>query len=189
MLGTLQDISERFSIGNDFTLVRFITSVVGQKGEQLGWFRILQSKIPSQLPFLTTGDLHFTFTAVQEFIIPGSCPSLDEIPLRTFQQLNILTPPGPKTQLIRASWKPDVRTQQGQLWMAFINHQNKPIVERMNIIASTKDTVTAEALFPYEKHLMNGLTFAAVTNSSGPFATANNVSMATVFGPGLIVVN
>ena len=73
--------------------------------------------------------------------------------------------------------------------MTYINQQNLPIVKPMNIISSREGTVTAEALFPYNKNLMNGLTIAAVTNSSGPFATADDVSKVTVFGPGVTIVN
>ena len=176
-------------MGNDFVLARQISSVIGQEGEQLGWYRTLQNKIPSQLPFLTTSDLDFAFTLVQQFTVPKSCPDLEEIPLQTFEQLNILTPPGPQTQIIRVSWRAHPRGRPGQLWMTYINQQNLPIVKPMNIISNKEGTVTAETLFPYTKNLMNGLTIATVTNSSGPFATADDVSKATVFGPGVIIVN
>ena len=73
--------------------------------------------------------------------------------------------------------------------MTYINQQNLPIVKPMNIISNKEGTVTAETLFPYTKNLMNGLTIATVTNSSGPFATADDVSKATVFGPGVTIVN
>jgi hypothetical protein len=36
---------------------------------------------------------------------------------------------------------------------------------------------------------MYGLTIAAVTNSTGPFANATEVAGATLYGPGLIEVN
>ena len=176
-------------MGDDFSLARQIASVIGQEGEQLGWYRVLQNKIPSQLPFLTTSDLDFAFTLVQQFTVPKSCPDLEEIPLQTFEQLNILTPPGRQTQIIRVSWRAHPRGRPGQLWMTYINQQNLPIVKPMNIISNKEGTVTAETLFPYTKNLMNGLTIATVTNSSGPFATANDVSKATVFGPGVIIVN
>lgn len=73
--------------------------------------------------------------------------------------------------------------------MTYINQLNTPIVERMNIISSNNETVVAEALFPYERYLLNGLTIAVVTTSGGPFVNAAEVSQATAFGPGLITVN
>ena len=36
---------------------------------------------------------------------------------------------------------------------------------------------------------MNGLTIAAVTNSSGPFMTVDEVANAALFGPGVIEIN
>lgn len=188
-LGTLQDIVTRFAMGSDFDLARFVASIVGQKGQQSGWFRTLQNKVASDVPFPTTGNVDFLFSAVQRFIVPRNCSSIADIPLHTFQPLNILTPPGPRTQLIRVSWKPTTGNKSGQLWMTYINQLNTPIAERMNIISSNNETVVAEALFPYEKYLLNGLTIAAVTTSGGPFANAAEVSQATAFGPGLITVN
>ncbi|RHZ63580.1 putative sexual development protein (LsdA) [Aspergillus thermomutatus] len=190
VLGTLQDVVERFAVGGDFNFTRIISSVIGNEGEQEGWFRLLQDKIPSELPFLTTSDLNFAFTAIQAFVVPGSCPNIDEIPLETFHFLAILTPPANTTQTIRVAWRPTETGAPGQhVWMTYINQLNLPIVEPMNIISVEHRTVVAEVLFPYDEYLMNGLTIAAVTNSSGPFPNANAVARATVAGPGLIVVN
>ncbi|EAW12899.1 putative sexual development protein (LsdA) [Aspergillus clavatus NRRL 1] len=190
VLGTLQDVVERFAVGGDFNFTRIISSVIGNEGEQEGWFRTLQSKIPSELPFPTTSNVNFAFTAVQAFVVPGSCPNINEIPLRTFPPLAILTPPAPTTQIIRVAWnrtRTDVPVQ--NVWLTYINQLNLPIVEPMNIISAESQTIVAEVLFPYDEHLMNGLTIAAVTNSSGHFPNADAVSQATVAGPGLIVVN
>ncbi len=63
------------------------------------------------------------------------------------------------------------------------------IVEKPKKIKVSGDTVTFSAFFPYDKYIMNGLTFAVVTNSAGPFASADDVAAATLFGPGLIEIN
>lgn len=189
VLGTLQDVVERFALGRDVDLAREIASVIGQEGEQQGWFRNHQGKIPSELPFLTTSDLNFAFTAIQNFVIPGSCPNIAEIPLRTFEPLQVLTPPGPKTQNVTFSFhEPGNETEQ-QFWMTYINQQNLPIVEPLHMLNRTGDNVTAKALFPYAENLMNGLTIAAVTKSDGPFGDASTVAKWTLAGPGLIIVN
>ncbi|KAJ5091979.1 hypothetical protein NUU61_006849 [Penicillium alfredii] len=189
VLGTLQDVVERFAIGRDFDLAREIASVIGQEGEQQGWYRVMQGKIPSELPFLTTSDLNFAFTAIQSFTVPGSCPSLDEIPLRTFEPLNITAPPGPHTQNIRFSFGDPNHEADHQLWLTYINQLNLPIVEPLRVVTRKGDTVIAEALFPYEEHEMNGLTIAAVTRTKGPFGNAYTVAKWTLAGPGLIIVN
>ncbi|KAF7155494.1 hypothetical protein CNMCM6106_004640 [Aspergillus hiratsukae] len=190
VLGTLQDVVERFAVGGDFPLTRLISSVIGNEGEQEGWFRVLQDKIPSELPFLTTSDLNFAFSLVlNAFVVEGSCPNVHEIPLQRFPPLAILTPPANRTQIIQVSFRPHSRMEEQRLWMTYINQQNLPIVEPMNIISTENRTVVAEVLFPFEQFLMNGLTIAAVTNSSGPFRNANEVARHTVAGPGVIIVN
>lgn len=192
MLGTLQDVVERFAVGRDFGLARTIASVIGQEGEQQGWYRVLQGKIPSELPFLTTSDLNFAFTAIQEFVVPGSCPNINEIPLRTFEPLNILTPPGAATQTIRVSFMDDDhndKDEKAPLWMTYINQLNLPIVEPLEIVSRNDSYVVAEAVFPYDENEMNGLTIAAVTKSRGPFGNAGTVAKWTLAGPGLIIVN
>ena len=171
-------------------LAREISSVIGQEGEQQGWYRVWQGKIPSALPFLTTSDLNFAFTAIQEFVVPGSCPNIDEIPLRTLEPLQIPTPPGPQTQNLTFVFDdPYNKTERHALWMTYINQQNLPIVEPLDLVSRNGNAVTAQALFPYEENEMNGLTIAAVTKSDGPFGDANTVAKWTLAGPGLIVIN
>lgn len=189
MLGTLQDVVERFALGRDFDLAREIASVIGQEGEQQGWFRFHQGKIPSELPFLTTSNLNFAFTAIQNFVIPGSCPNIATIPLRTFEPLRVVTPPGPQTQNLTFTFLDPGNEAEHPLRMTYINQQNLPIVEPLNVLNRTGDNVTAEALFPYDENEMNGLTIAAVTKSDGPFGDASTVAEWTLAGPGLIIVN
>ncbi|RJE22891.1 sexual development protein [Aspergillus sclerotialis] len=189
VLGTLQDAVERFALGSDSSLARLITAVVGQEGEQEGWYRTQQRRIPSQLPFLTTSDLNFAFTAVQSFIIPGSCPNIRDIPLKTFQPLTILTPPTTKTQNITVSWKPDPTIKEPEkLSLTYINQQNLPVSVPLRI-KSMANVVVAEGVFPYNENILNGLTIAVVTTGGGSFPNVDAVAKATVFGPNLIIVN
>lgn len=189
VLGTLQDVVERFALGRDVDLAREIASIIGQEGEQQGWFRVTQGKIPSELPFLTTSDLNFAFTAIQDFVVPGSCPNINEIPLRTFEGLQILSPPGPHNQNITVQFNDPDREAEGSLWMTYINQQNLPIVEPLRVISREDSEVRAEALFPFEDFEMNGFTIATVTKSGGPFSDASSVAKFTLAGPGLIIVN
>ncbi|RHZ59779.1 hypothetical protein CDV55_106778 [Aspergillus turcosus] len=190
VLGTLQDVVERFAVAGDVNFTRLFGSVIGNEGEQEGWFRVLQDKNPSELPFLTTSVLDFAFSLVYNaFVVEGSCPNVDEIPLQRFPPLAILTPPANRTQIIQVSFRPHRRMEEQHLWMTYINQQNLPIVESMNVISTENRAVVADVLFPYEQFLMNGLTIAAVTNSSGPFRNADDVARHTVAGPGVIIVN
>jgi hypothetical protein len=188
-LGTLQDVVERFAIGGDFGLTREVSSIIGQEGEQQGWFRIMQGKVPSELPFLTTSDLNIAFTAIQSFVVPGTCPNIKSIPLETFEPLNVITAPQAKTSHIKVSFVDHESTKESALWMVYINQQNLPIVEPLNVISRGGNKIVAEALFPFDAHELNGLTIAAVTATEGPFANAYSVAKATLAGPGLIIVN
>ncbi|KAJ5122457.1 hypothetical protein N7448_003591 [Penicillium atrosanguineum] len=189
VLGTLQDVVETFAIGKDVDLAREIASVIGQEGEQQGWFRVMQGKVPSELPFLTTSDINFAFTAIQSFVVPGTCPNILEIGLRTYETLNIITPPVAQSKNLTFSFSDTRNETSHPLWMTYINQQNLPIVEPLRVVSREGDLVKAEALFPYDDNEMNGLTIATVTFSEGPFGDANAVAKWTLAGPGLIVVN
>ncbi|KAJ5177612.1 uncharacterized protein N7500_000311 [Penicillium coprophilum] len=189
VLGTLQDVVERFAIGGDIGLSRAISSVIGQEGEQQGWFRIMQGKVPSELPFLTTTDLNFAFTAIQSFTVPGTCPNIDTIPLKTFAPLNVIQGPTAETGNIKVSFAHTDKIEEDALWLTYINQQNLPIVESLQVVSKGNGTITAKALFPYDAHELNGLTIAAVTTTKGPFPNAYSVAKTTIAGPGLFIIN
>lgn len=189
VLGTLQDVVERFAMGGDIGLTRHVSSIIGQEGEQQGWFRVMQGKVPSELPFLTTSDLNFAFTAIQSFVVPGSCPNINTIPLKTFEPLEIIKAPTARTSTIKVSFSDDRHANASTPWITYINQQNLPIVEPLRIVSEKDDEIIAEALFPYDAHEMNGLTIAAVTTTDGPFPNAFSVAKVTLAGPGLIIIN
>lgn len=203
VMGTLQHAVRRFAKSGDVDLAHLIASIIGQEGEQTGWYRIQQGRIPSELPFLTASTLSFAFTAIQGVTVPGTCPNKDTIPLRTYEQLDILTPPGPNTQNITVAFGRDAihhahhehehdggehdGDEDNELWMTYINQQNLPVVVPLDI-KGVNDVVVATAIFPYNEYMLNGFTLAAVTRGSGPFPNAGAVAKAAVAAPGLIIV-
>jgi hypothetical protein len=207
VLGTLQDVIGHFSEAGITPLTQAVASVVGQEGEQNGFFRVLQAKVPSSLPFLTASIRDFAFTALQGFTVPGSCPNLSDIKLFTFAGLNVLTSPiNPNDQNLQFSFDTNslsnaaVTIPNKKVYLAnydwagkgalvYINQQNTPIVEKFQNVKQSGSVITFEATFPYTENLMNGLTIAAVTFNQGPFANAQQVANSTVFGPGLIEIN
>jgi len=189
VLGTLQDAVERFAMGQDFDLAREIASVIGNEGEQQGWFRVMQARIPSELPFPTTSDLNFAFTAIQGFTVPGSCPNIDEIPLRTFENLQILTKPKAESQNLTFAFEDRENEAEHLVWVTYVNQLNLPVVEPLHVVSKEGTLVEATALFPYNEYELNGLTTAAVTKSDGPFDDVNSVAKWTLAGPGLIIVD
>jgi hypothetical protein len=201
VLGTLQDVQQLFGADGDIGLIRGVGSVIGQEGEQNGFYRQLLDKTPSALPFLTTSTRQFAFSALQGFVVPNSCGNLDAVGLQIFDPLTVVTPNiAPKSQTLTFSF--DVTGTQPSSWnsdysglsLVYINQQSLPVVEKITGAQKKGNTVTFQALFPFDDATQgaifgNGLTIAAVTNSTGPFATADAVANATVFGPGLIEIN
>ena len=194
VLGTLQDVEEIFGVEGDNGFLRGIASVIGQEGEQNGYYRLILGKIPSALPFLTTSTREFAFSALNQLVIvPGSCPNIDTINLPIFGPLNVLTNPvAPTDQNLQFSFTTSDSTylqDTSSLSLVYINQQNLPVVEPLQNVKVAGNTITFDALFPYNEFEMNGLTIAAVTKGPGAFATADDVAKATLFGPGLIEIN
>jgi len=190
VLGTLQDVQFKFAASGDINSVRGVGSTLGQEGEQEGFYRLLQNKVPSALPFLTTSVRDYAFTAIQSFVVPGSCPNINTIPLTTFYPLTLLTTPTAKSQTIDFTFD---KTHAGTddyttLSLVYINQQNLPIVEPITLINISGNTVKASAYFPYAENLMNGLTIAAIAKGT-TFANVGEVAKNTIFGPGLIEIN
>jgi len=200
VLGTLQDVVSLFGADLDSGLIRGVASVIGQEGEQNGFYRELLDKIPSALPFLTTSTREFAFSALnQDFVVAGSCPNIGTIDLPIFEPLTIVTADIKAAEQdlqfsITATGKEYGYAQWGSdcsgLSLVYINQQNVPVVEALKNVKVSDYTITFDALFPFNGTTFgNGLTLAAVTNSSGPFTSADAVAKATIFGPGLIEIN
>lgn len=192
VLGTLQDVVEVFAQMGDTALTRSIASVIGQEGEQEGWYRFFQGKVPSELPFLTTATRDLAFNALnQSFFVPGSCPNIDTIPARTFEPLTLLTSSvDSNTTSLQFSFVLTRGISEDNLKLVYINQQNVPIVEDFDAVKVEGDTVTIQAAFPYAQNEMNGLTIAVLAHGDQDSLTdANAVSDHTKFGPALIIVN
>lgn len=197
VLGTLQDVNQIFAKNGDDGLVRAVSSVIGQEGEQEGFFRLIGKKRPSSQPFLTTSTRAFAFTAVRSFTIPDSCPNLYTIPLMSFRPLTVLSIDlKPETQNIKFSFSKkdspvaDLHDNYDSLSVVYLNQQNTPVIKGLQNIKVNGDEVCFEAAFPFDEFEMNGLTIAAVTKTPDePFKSANDVSLNTLFGPGIIEIN
>jgi hypothetical protein len=192
VLGTLQDVQGLLGSDGDVGLIRPVGSVIGQEGEQNGYYRSLLGKIPSALPFLTTSTREFAFSALnQNFVVPGSCPNAASIALPIFKPLTLIThelDPKPMTLLFKIA--PDSTINYSSLSLVYINQQNTPVVTPLIDIDPRSNEVRFQAAFPYDPATFgNGLTIAALTTSAGPFANADAVAAATYAGPALIEIN
>ena len=165
------------------------------QGEQNGFFRALQSHVPSALPFLTRSAGPFAFSYMnQNFVVPGSCPTTINVPI--FSPLKLVTSGNvvgtkiqARDQQLSFSFSNDKQTSTSGLSLVYINQQNLPIVEKIQNVQNSGNQVTFSANFPYSKNEMNGLTIAVLTQGSGPFTNVDAVANATVYGPAIIEIN
>ncbi|KAL2392330.1 hypothetical protein ABEF95_004767 [Exophiala dermatitidis] len=195
VLGTLGDVQTHFGQNGDAGLIRGVAAVIGQEGEQDGFYRNYLGELPSQAPFLTASTREFAFSALnQMFIVPGSCPNLNTIDLPIFGVLNLLSKDvKPQDQTLQFSFSTSGKYSKYSsidgLSLVLINQQNVPVVEPLGQPQVGHDgTVTFSANFPFSQFKMHGLTIAVVAEGSS-FATVADVAKATVFGPALIEVD
>jgi hypothetical protein len=191
VLGTLQDVNDIFAQNTENVAARLISAVIGNEGDQEGLFRVIQKKTTPAQPFLTSTVRDFAFTAIQGFVVPGSCPNIEDIPLQTFKPLKILTQDiQPEDQELELSFDlSEVDVDVDSLSLVFMNALNKPIVGQLENWESNHGIVTFTAQFPFEEFLLEGLTIAAVTHSAESFDSPYDVAKQTVFGPGLIEIS
>lgn len=191
VIGTLQDIQLHLADNNDNAVVPIVGGVIGNEGEQTGFFRVFTGLTATELPFLTRATRDFAFSALnQNVVVPGSCPNSNLIKLEIFDTLTVVTTPTAKDQTLTFSVSASqVKAKPNTLSLVYINSQNVPIVEPLTNIQVSGGTITFSAYFPYSEYLLNGLTVAALTSSAGPFTDAEDVAKVTVAGPGLIEIN
>jgi hypothetical protein len=195
VLGTLQDVITVFAENGDDDFVRGVASIVGQEGEQNGFYRVLQGKRPSAQPFLTASTRDFAFSALnQDFVVPGTCPDVNDhtINLTIFEPLTLVTPTVlPEDQLLTYSFQQNGTDYHGSakdLQLVLISGQNKPIVSDLQNVVVRDGVVTFEAPFNFDENLLFGLTIAVVTSNNVTFTDVDSVADATLYGPALIEV-
>ncbi|KAI1173237.1 sexual development protein [Nemania sp. FL0916] len=200
VLGTLQDAEQAFAKNGDDGPVRAVASVIGQEGEQNGFYRSILNHKPSEKPFLTTNAAAFAFSALQQFVV--SCPfDVKQIPIPVFPALNVLTTAEARDMYLSFSadlssagngnWN-NTQVHPGakldNLFVTYLVGQQLPISEPIVNPKWHGSVLTFDALFPFTENLMSGLSIAALTNSSG-FANADAIVAKTLAAPGLIQVN
>ncbi|KAK5058876.1 hypothetical protein LTR84_011140 [Exophiala bonariae] len=199
VLGTLPDVQTHFGLNGDNGLIRGVGAVIGQEGEQNGFYRNLQHKIPSANAFLTASTRELAFNALlQNVIVPGSCPDLSVFAGlgKPFGVLSLDTPADKintdkDTTLsfsisAEGDWSHYASGPQ-DLSLVYINQQNVPIVQSIQYASHDNGKIHFTANFPFEENLLFGLTIAVLAKGNS-FADVVAVTNATVFGPALIEV-
>ncbi len=198
VLATLQDVVQLFAKNGDDGAARAVASVIGQEGEQDGFYRILLARKPSQKPFLTTNVAPFAFSVLKTFIVPGSC-DLSFIPVPTFPTLSVLT--GHKGQAVKpedqdityttdlgssAAAKPFLNGNGAGLFLTLLSGQDLPESAPIKNVTWSGTQITFSAAFPYTKLIADGLSIASLTTSNN--LTVANLANSTLAAPGLIQV-
>ncbi|PVH75361.1 putative sexual development protein [Cadophora sp. DSE1049] len=174
--------------GDEVGLVPIVGSIIGQEGEQVGYYRSIQNKVVSSAPLLTGGAPQFAFTAISQFIVPGSCPNIEAIGLTAFPALTITSTPEAMNSTQQFSIEGGNITE-GSASIAYISGQNLPVVVPVSNVMTNGSMTTFSAAFPYEAGFARGLTLGALVKGSGPFNSSSDVAAATLNGPALIEVD
>lgn len=204
VLGTLQDASQLLATNGDAGPVRAVASVIGQEGEQNGWYRSLLGFKPSEKPFLTTSVAPFAFSVLQNFVVTCPFDQTDKniINITIFPTINVLTGDGganvsPQDQTLEFSadlsaapkgWEKYKGGNGEGLFVTYFTGQNLPVSEPVLKASFEGDVITFKANFPFNENVMEGLSIASLT-TSGNFSNPDDVPAATLAAPGLIQVN
>lgn len=206
VLGVLPAAQFGFANAGDNGLIRGVGSIIGNEAEQETFFRNQEKNLISpELPFLTASNGILGFSALQPFVVAGSCPNVDLIKIDVFNTISVLTPPKASDSVVKyeidvqalSKSKRDASGSHGdmsgsydasQLFVTYVNQQNKPISETPKDVKIKGDKITFAAEFPFEANQLNGLTIVLLTVGDG-FADVDSATNATIAGPGLIEVN
>lgn len=185
VLGALQGVEADAAAATNGPIAQIIGSIIGQEGEQVGYYRYAQGKVPSSAPFLTNTNGIFAYNALMQlFIVPGSCPQTLDIP--TLGALSVTNMPKASNGTAKFEAAGSVTSD---YYLTYISGQDVPVTVPISDIKTTSDATTFSAPFPFGEGFSKGLTLAAVTKSAGPFANSTEVAMNSAFGPGLIEVD
>lgn len=201
VLGALQDANVLFTKDGAQDFVRLLSSVIGQEGEQNGYYRVVLERIPSESPFLTTVPGPFAYSALQRFVVPGSCPfPLSNINLPIFPPIMTnggavaLVQPRDQTLSFEADLSKSDKARRyvgnsgGGLFLTYTTGQLLPISVPLSDVKWRGSVISFKANFPYEENIMAGFSHAALTSSKG-FASAGAVVESALAGPAIIQVD
>lgn len=203
VMGTLQDVSQGAATAGDTGIVRGVASIIGQEGEQNGFYRTFIGAVPSEKPFLTTSVGAFAYSFLNNnVIVPGSCPyDVNAFGIPIFQQLKVKGGPialavKPEDQTF--DFSADLSTVKGAskfsngdstgLFVTYFSGQLLPISVPVKNFKWNGGKVTFQAAFPFEENIMFGLSVAALTDGNN-FAGPDDVPAKTLAAPALISVN
>jgi len=187
VLGALQSVQVDLTVAKAPGLVQLIGSIIGQEGEQTGFYRAVNDLVPSASPFLTNSPGQFAYNAlIQQVVVPGSNKNAIAIP--AYDVLTIKGTPCAQNETLTFAVTTKTAPTTGS-HITYLTGQNVPVTEPISNIKSVgAGMYTFKAFFPFDAGFSKGLTIAALT-SAGPFTNGSTVAAATTAGPGLIYID
>lgn len=187
VLGALQSVQVDLTVAQAPALVQLIGSIIGQEGEQAGYYRSVTELVPSASPFLTNAPGQFAYNALlQNVVVPGS--NKNDIAIPVYDLLTVGGKPCAQNETLTFTVKSQTAPTAAS-HITYISGQNLPVTEPISNIQSLgAGTYTFQAFFPFDSGFSKGLTLASLT-SAGPFTNSSTVAAATTAGPGLIYID
>ena len=174
--------------GDEVGLIPIFGSILAQEAEQTGWYRSTQNKVAAAAPVLTGGAAQFAYTAISNFIVPGSCPNIDIIGLKAFPALSVGSTPYAENSTLSFSVAGTIDPSNVEI--AYISGQNLPVSVPISGCTVKDGMSIFTAAFPYDLGFARGLTIGAlVSGTKHSFTSASDVAAVTLAGPALLEVN
>jgi hypothetical protein len=195
VLGTLQNVILNMGLHGDAPLTQGVAATIGNEAEQEALFRLLNHQIPNELPFLTNSVRDFAFNALnQNFIVPGSCPNLDQI--EVLKSIHIMKPltvvksfdPAVGDEVVELSFPLSSSDRPENYVAAYINQQNVPFTLPFTVLKTENGNIWVQAPFPFREHEMNGLTMLAIVPASVASTLTSNQAVANSTLAGLLTL-
>ncbi|KAI9728757.1 MAG: hypothetical protein M1828_002863 [Chrysothrix sp. TS-e1954] len=187
ILAALQDVEDNLGQNGEAELIRIVAAILGQEGEQNGFYRYFLGHIPAAAGSVTGTAASFLFSALQHLaVVPGSCPNINSIKLPIYGRLTLLTPfvPADNCRLTFLH-----SSGQSPSHMTYLTGGALPIVVPVLNSHIVGNQTRIHVDFPFLGGFSKGLVIAMATRTGGPFASPGDVASETIFGPALFDVN
>ncbi|KAL8750421.1 MAG: hypothetical protein Q9199_007079 [Rusavskia elegans] len=211
-LGTIPTIQLLFAgeAGGASRNVLTLGSILGQEGQQDGFFRSTQRKTPSAAPFLTLASASIASNILEKLIVKDSCPQpLSDLGYRTLPSLSIddeaktapeagwpnwisisprSTKPSPQENRLSFTVVGLPRSAEFNPSITYLSGAGRPYSVTVWEFkrANGSDVAHFFADRPLQTPQSNGLTIALFTRGLGPYTTTDAALEVTSAGPVLI---
>jgi hypothetical protein len=136
---------------------------------------------------LTGGAPQFAYTAISQFIVPGT-GNVEVIGLTPFPALTVETTPENQNSTQLFSINGTINAS--NVTLVYISGQNLPVSVPISNVNTEGATTYFFAPFPYDSGFARGLTIGAlVSGANAQFTNTSAVAAATLYGPALIEVD